>query len=60
MYTIQKTAEIKGKIITLYYTQKNEWGTEWTEDPQLARIFNTEQEAEAIANIGKPIIRPKQ
>lgn len=61
MWTIQKTDETSSKIVTIYYTDKlKKFGTTWTTDEREAKIFNTEQEAEATANIGKPIIKPKQ
>lgn len=60
MYTLQKTEEINGKIVTIYYTDKTkDLGITWTTQERDAKIFSTEQEAEAIANIGKPTIRPK-
>lgn len=62
MYTIQKTTEINGTITTIYYTEKeNHLGKAWwTQEERNAKIFEKEQDAEIIANIGKPTIKPKQ
>lgn len=60
MYTVQQTTEINSEIIKIYYTGKpNKLGGTWSRDEREAKLFETEQEAEPIANIGKPTIKQK-
>lgn len=56
MYIIEKLTE---KLVTIYYTEKNEWGLTWTRDERQAKLFNTKEEAEKIANIDIPTVKER-